>query len=98
MGAEIQFVLVPRAYEPLIRSRYLRRINQPVVLKKSCKHATEHPCCSNLRDVISAPLLVTLGRAFSLLCFLVFGLECLPHLWHFTGYAAFQQIGFELSQ
>src|SRR5215813_4206942 len=74
MGAEVQFVLVARAREPLAWSSELRRIDQPVILHETGKHATEHPGCGNPRDVIRSPFLVTLCRALGLLCFLIFSL------------------------
>src|SRR5215468_10211712 len=63
MGAEVQFVLVARTCEPLTWPSQLRRIDQMVVFQEPGEHATEHPGCSDLGDVVRPPLLVTLRRA-----------------------------------
>src|SRR5262247_665334 len=93
MGAEVDLMLVSGTREPLAWPGNPRRINQPIILQEAHKDTTEHPRCSHLRDVIGAPLVVTLRSAFGCPGTLVLASEYLFDWRHLL--TALQQIRFK---
>ena len=93
---EIEFVLVPRAAETLVRAGNPRRVDQAVVLQESGEDATEDPRHGNLRDRIRPPRLERQGRPLGLPRGVVLGTDCLAYLRDFIAPGA--EVGLQLPQ